>query len=603
MSPKIIFALLHWGASLAFLVSAYGWGTLVLAHSTRTSSPRPIQEKLLQAIFGIALIGTAFVYFTWLGQLTQITIFMVVGAGLLLAIKQISRAVTNERLSAVRWPRLRVPSLTHVGVAALAISVVLPLLLAPLSPPNRWDEVMYHLPHAREWAHTGTLTVNEWLRYPWAPFNLNVIYAAAMMVYDDIMPRTLHAMLGLLCATLIWTENKHFRNRIIPGLGALIWISVSRPEYNGATIDLGLCLFLLTCFISACRWVEDPTRHHWLHAASFSAGMALGIKYQAIIFVLPYAIFVLLIKIKGRISNKQLIICFMAALAPCALWYTRNWIMTGNPINPLAPSIFGYYDWNQADMDFQLYDLRISKSWPPFILLPALFSPLVPRLRKSWFARAAYTVCVYAFIVWYFTSHHARYLMPAYPLLSWLSAATIVYLAHSLWRMAIATLNTNIRPMPRRQAVLALAISYFAASLLVFQTFTLNKAEESFNLIATSPTERDEVLKRILPGYAVARAAKDLHGQEIYQFGMENYIYFFPRGTRGDHFGPWRYRDMSSDPQLLAKKMEEKGLQYLAAPPSTLEVISAGATMNSFFQEIINDNGFKLFLLTRQGTK
>ena len=46
---------------------------------------------------------------------------------------------------------------TWVAVALLA----LPTLLAPLSPPMAWDELAYHLPHAREWARSGRLVVTE----------------------------------------------------------------------------------------------------------------------------------------------------------------------------------------------------------------------------------------------------------------------------------------------------------------------------------------------------------------------------------------------------------------------------------------------------------
>lgn len=46
-----------------------------------------------------------------------------------------------------------------------------PTLFAPLGPPISWDELMYHLPQARQWALSGQLSVNEWLRYPWFLYN------------------------------------------------------------------------------------------------------------------------------------------------------------------------------------------------------------------------------------------------------------------------------------------------------------------------------------------------------------------------------------------------------------------------------------------------
>lgn len=596
MSTKIGFAISHWAATFAFLASAYGWGTLVLRYSSSISHQSSTQEKITQAIIGIALMSTAFVYTAWLGQLHREPIFAILGVGWIITINQLRLLSSRSRLSASArnykpWQRF-----SETSVAILAITIATPFFVAPLTPPERWDELMYHLPHAREWAHTGKLTINEWLRYPWAPFNLNVTYAAAMIIYDDIVPRTLHATMGILCAILIWLEKKHFKAHATSGLAALIWLSVSAPEYSGATIDLGLCLFLLTCFITACRWAENPARTQWLYAASLSAGMALGIKYQAMIFIIPFFLFFLLITIKGKIGGKEFFISLAVGLLPCILWYTRNWILTGNPINPLAPSLFGFYDWNQADMDFQLYDLKISKNWPPIILLPALFSPLVPHLRKSWFARVSYIICAYALIVWYFTSHHARYLMPAYPLLAWLSSATILSLGRSLSLMAISGSHIqNIRRLLKGKEFLYIGVFSLAVSVIGFQVIVAKKTAQTAASIATSVSARDEVLEKKFPGYAITQTAKGIPGDKLYQWGMENLIYFFPRGTRGDHFGPWRYRDMSVEPSSLARKMQQEGLDYIALPPTMLEHIKDTSDFNLFFQEIFDKNDFKIF--------
>ena len=54
---------------------------------------------------------------------------------------------------------------------ALAVLVLtaLPALVEPLAPPAVFDELMYHLPYAREVAQSGRLGVHEWLRYPGFP--------------------------------------------------------------------------------------------------------------------------------------------------------------------------------------------------------------------------------------------------------------------------------------------------------------------------------------------------------------------------------------------------------------------------------------------------
>ena len=75
---------------------------------------------------------------------------------------------------------------------ALAL-VALPALMAPLAPPAAFDELMYHLPYARQVAQSGSLGIHEWLRYPWFPYNYNLLYAGALLVGDDVLTHFLGA--------------------------------------------------------------------------------------------------------------------------------------------------------------------------------------------------------------------------------------------------------------------------------------------------------------------------------------------------------------------------------------------------------------------------
>ena len=76
--------------------------------------------------------------------------------------------------------------------------------MAPLAPPAAFDELMYHLPYAREVAHSGSLGIHEWLRYPWFPYNYNLLYAAALLVGDDVLPHFLNALAGWLSVWMVY---------------------------------------------------------------------------------------------------------------------------------------------------------------------------------------------------------------------------------------------------------------------------------------------------------------------------------------------------------------------------------------------------------------
>ena len=207
------------------------------------------------------------------------------------------------------------------------------------------------LPHAREWANAGSITINKWLRYPFFPYNFDLLYTACLTLYIFyVLPHLIHSTAGLLI--LIGTYRIaliHF-NRQIALLAALILLLslVNLDLFYSAYIDLGLALF--TFFAFYCAYLAyglHKNNFRCFCIAAFLLGLArVGTKYQALIFIAPFAFMVLS---KKRKLFNLLGICF-CFLVPCIYWYLRNWFITGNPVEPLAGSIFGYYSWNQEDM-------------------------------------------------------------------------------------------------------------------------------------------------------------------------------------------------------------------------------------------------------------
>src|SRR6218665_351303 len=112
-------------------------------------------------------------------------------------------------------------------IAAIARALVaLPALVAPLAPPAAFDELMYPLPYARLVAQQGTLGIHDWLRYPWFPYNYNLLYAAALQVGDDVLPHFLNALAGALSVLMIFRLGILHANRLTACIGAAIWLGM-----------------------------------------------------------------------------------------------------------------------------------------------------------------------------------------------------------------------------------------------------------------------------------------------------------------------------------------------------------------------------------------
>src|SRR6218665_1505790 len=151
-------------------------------------------------------------------------------------------------------------------IAAIALALVaLPALVAPLAPPAAFDELMYHLPYARLVAQQGTLGIHDWLRYPWFPYNYNLLYAAALQVGDDVLPHFLNALAGALSVLMIFRLGILHANRLTACIGAAIWLGMG--DYANALIDMGVALFVLSAFVALWWWREsEPLRDgtRWL---------------------------------------------------------------------------------------------------------------------------------------------------------------------------------------------------------------------------------------------------------------------------------------------------------------------------------------------------
>ncbi|WP_426341208.1 hypothetical protein ACN9MZ_05305 [Pseudoduganella sp. S-14] len=108
-------------------------------------------------------------------RLVPLVILLISGLGLCLLEWRALPARTGPPL-AQHWQEADWPAR---GMLLLLALTVLPTLIAPLCPPLALD---------------GRLNVNGWLRYPWFPFNADLLFSAAMLTYDDVMSHLLSAL-------------------------------------------------------------------------------------------------------------------------------------------------------------------------------------------------------------------------------------------------------------------------------------------------------------------------------------------------------------------------------------------------------------------------
>ncbi len=570
-----------------FLVACWGWGQTVLKwHYAALPTRAPLSTSLGMGVVICALQALAI-----LGQLVPIAVLAVLGVGVCLAVGYGLRLLSSVRADATESRIGFQRSKAEQFILALLALFLLPLVVVPLGPPLAWDELMYHLPHAREWALSGKLQVNAWLRYPWFPYNFDLLFAAALMLDNDVLPHLLHAATGAITAWLIYRLGvQHLRDRAAAGLAALIWVLLSRSLYGWAYVDMSVAMFILTACVALQEWHTSGAclvsrDRRWAFVCAFMVGVAAGVKYQ-VLALLP--LFALVLAWHDRRPATWLGVVFFLCL-PCLYWYGRNAVMTGDPFNPVGGRLFGFTDWNLDDYRWQFEDLRRNAGWPHWTLWPALAVPLLPALRRQKILRHSFFIAAYMVVAWAATSRYPRYLMFAFPLLALLVAASVMYALHQLGGWLAAKLPWVAR---WRGA--------FGYTLIVVAALSnLHSTGKHWQNIAPTEAARNATLADRVSGYGVWIYLQSHPQAKIYQFALEDAIYYAPRPIWGEVFGPWRYRDYANLPTgQLFQKLRNEGFTALVIHTGRLPDLTARADFERYFRRLHRDGQVALYALS-----
>ncbi len=112
------------------------------------------------------------------------------------------------------------------------------------------------------------------------------------------------------------------------------------------TIDIWLAVF----FLFSLSLLQKPKRSiSYFLKIGFSLGFLVGVKYSGILLMLALSA-VYLRKVLPMLTARRFIAFFVPFVILGFTWYARNWIITGNPIYPVA-----FLDW-QADPNFHATD-------------------------------------------------------------------------------------------------------------------------------------------------------------------------------------------------------------------------------------------------------
>jgi len=334
----------------AIFLAAGGWGWLVLRRVAPTDTP-PALVAVTSIGAGLWLLGTAaLVAGSARGDaLTFRVAWAVVGIGLSAAAWAVHR-----RARAMQVPSRMAPATLLTVVLALAAGLWLAGASMPpgyigLVESDYYDVLSYHLQIPREFFQNGRITALPHNTYSHYPLGGEMLFLLGMCLKGGpwagaYVAKLTHGLWGVLAvAAAVTAVPDPQRKRWTAVLLATVplALSVSWPAF----VELSELAYLAIALAWLRRWHARPA---WRSAAmiGLACGGACATKYLSVGLVAAPVLVVMLVAARGRgraLAHGLLAAGVCAALA--SPWLIRNVVQTGNPVFPLATSVFGAGGW------------------------------------------------------------------------------------------------------------------------------------------------------------------------------------------------------------------------------------------------------------------
>lgn len=462
-SPIAIILLLADGLPAAILIAAMALAGTWVVPLLRLGSPPLRWQLLIGAGVGIGATSILVLTLGTAGLLGRPLWMVILGAMIVAAVAAMARLSRRQRDADPSPGALRDHHQNYVWLWLLAAPFLATTLLVCVVPPGflwaeegfGYDVLEYHLQLPREYLESGRVDYTPHNVYGSFPANAEMLYLLSMIIHGDpyrgaATAKIINAMLAILCVFAAYVAGREMSPRagiatgvITAGVGWLTYLSGVAYAENAMLL---FTMIAVAALMRALRSPGSPTPSKgggrtdgiaWIRLAGLMTGFACGCKYTAILLVAaPAAAMVLFMPWPTFTSRSRALVAFvLAALAAFSPWLIKNAAMTGNPVFPLANSVFDAYPpgWGQAEsLHFAACHQPGPEESPLLARLALLwqrvpgdplqrFGPLVfllaaLRLISSGRTRADILLAILLFaqvLAWLFTTHlYARFAVP-----------------------------------------------------------------------------------------------------------------------------------------------------------------------------------------------
>jgi hypothetical protein len=418
------------------------------------------------------------------------------------------------------------------------------LALGCITPPGLFDDTMYQLPYAQTFLKNGGFQVNEWLRFPLFPGNLNLAFAACLSLGNVLLAQLLSSAIPIALIFMgIYGASKYLKFMTAICVLAVLFAykkNAIAGTYGYAYVDIFLMYISFAAIVTIL--CANTTNLIKKQKSYFISGCIAGTAASIKLFGLVYAAVLFMSLVSSKIKFKNVLYYFLGSIIFGIFWYLRSYYYSGDPFHPSGGFIFGHHIWDSDDLAAHIGENKthiggnhsisnflglMKNNWGGVFLL-AIIPPIYNwrKVKIFWFLVLAYLA------VWYTFTPVNRYLAPIYPVAILLAFSHLNYvvrlLRYNFRHVIYHSLNRFINRISL--IIFFIAISVFAINSVIKYIDRIDKWDQ---------------LQQSVPGYRVMMYANSLNTKsdsKLLQIGFENAIFFYDGLALGDFHGPARYR-------------------------------------------------------------
>lgn len=450
----------------AIFAGAWGLGHLFLRVVKPSAPERSLERCVLATTSGLALVSLATLGLGLAGIMSQAVTAGILAAGFLaeLVLRFLLRRGDGGSTSGIAR---RLPAWRSALMGAMILFGWC-MLLGAMLPSNDFDVNEYHLEGPKEWFQNGRITFLPHNVYTSFPFLTEMLSLTGMNLRGDwfrgaMAGKTLLMAFAPLTAMTLFCLGRRWFSESAGWLSAVVYLTtpwvyrISTIAYTEGALLCYLSVTLLAFDLAR----KDSTRGNWF-LVGFGAGSAMACKYPGLVsVVIPIGAAAAWQWWTGRKTAvdrsaslgwpKAILFAAAGLCLSIGPWLAKNLIQTGNPVYPLAWSIFGGDDWD-AELDRKWRDAHFSSSFElgdlggklidvvartdyqsPLIFAFAPLALLFAGRRKL--AGWLWLYVIWIFATWWLLTHRLdRFWLPLVPVASLLAGAGLNWSRERIWQ-------------------------------------------------------------------------------------------------------------------------------------------------------------------------